>query len=131
VVKNAAEMARALQGYGFRLVSGGTDNHLRLVDLRPKSITGKAAERVLGHAGITSNKNAIPFDPEKPAVTSGLRLGTAAVTSRGMKENEMREIARAIDEVLSKPEDEPAIRSVRARMADLSSSFPLYKSIKK
>jgi glycine hydroxymethyltransferase len=101
-----------------------------LVDLRPKKITGKAAERVLEKAGITSNKNAIPFDPEKPAVTSGLRLGTAAVTSRGMKENEMREIARAIDEALSKPEDASAIRSVRARMADLSSSFPLYKSIK-
>ena len=131
VVKNAAEMARALQGYGFRLVSGGTDNHLMLVDLRPKNITGKIAERALGEAGITSNKNAIPFDPEKPAVTSGLRLGTAAVTSRGMKENEMREIARAIDEALSKPEDASVIRSVRARMADLSSSFPLYKSIKK
>jgi glycine hydroxymethyltransferase len=131
VVKNASEMARALQGYGFRLVSGGTDNHLMLVDLRPKNITGKAAERVLEKAGITYNKNAIPFDPEKPAVTSGLRLGTAAVTSRGMKENEMREIARAIDEVLSKPEDASVIRSVRARMADLSSSFPLYKSIKK
>ncbi|MDR1580263.1 MAG: serine hydroxymethyltransferase [Synergistaceae bacterium] len=130
VVKNAAEMARALQGYGFRLVSGGTDNHLMLVDLRPKNITGKVAERVLEEAGITSNKNAIPFDPEKPAVTSGLRLGTAAVTSRGMKENEMREIARAIDEVLSKPADESVIRAVRVRMADLSSSFPLYKSIK-
>jgi glycine hydroxymethyltransferase len=129
VVKNAAEMARVLQGYGFRLVSGGTDNHLMLVDLRPKNITGKAAERVLEEAGITSNKNAIPFDPEKPAVTSGLRLGAAAVTSRGMKENEMREIARAIDEVLSNPADASAIRSVRARMADLSSSFPLYKSI--
>jgi glycine hydroxymethyltransferase len=130
VVKNAAELAGALQGYGFRLVSGGTDNHLMLVDLRPKKITGKAAERVLGEAGITSNKNAIPFDPEKPAVTSGLRLGSAAVTSRGMKENEMREIARAIDETLSKPEDASVIRSVRARMAELSASFPLYKSIK-
>ena len=131
VVKNAAELACALQGYGFRLVSGGTDNHLMLADLRPKNITGKAAERVLEEAGITSNKNAIPFDPEKPAVTSGLRLGTAAVTSRGMKENEMREIARAIDEVLSKPADASVVRSVRARMADLSTSFPLYKSIKK
>jgi glycine hydroxymethyltransferase len=131
VVKNAAELACALQGYGFRLVSGGTDNHLMLADLRPKNITGKAAERVLEEAGITSNKNAIPFDPEKPAVTSGLRLGTAAVTSRGMKENEMREIARAIDEVLSKPADASVVRSVRARMADLSTSFPLYKNIKK
>jgi glycine hydroxymethyltransferase len=130
VVKNAYEMARALQGYGFRLVSGGTDNHLMLVDLRPKNITGKAAERALEHAGITSNKNAIPFDPEKPAVTSGLRLGTAAITSRGMMENEMREIARAIDEALSKPEDASTIGAVRARMAELSASFPLYKSMK-
>jgi glycine hydroxymethyltransferase len=129
IVKNAAAMAKALQGYGFRLVSGGTDNHMMLVDLRTKKITGKAAERVLEDAGITSNKNAIPFDTEKPAVTSGLRLGTAAVTSRGMKETEMLEIARAIDEVLSSPDDENAIRGVRSRMADLSSGFPLYGSL--
>jgi glycine hydroxymethyltransferase len=129
VVKNAAAMAKSLQEYGFRLVSGGTDNHMMLVDLRPKGITGKAAERVLEDAGITSNKNAIPFDPEKPAVTSGLRLGAAAVTSRGMKEDEMRVIAGAINEVLSSPEAEAVIRGVRSRMADLSSSFPLYRSL--
>ncbi|MDR3076945.1 MAG: serine hydroxymethyltransferase [Synergistaceae bacterium] len=129
VVKNAAEMAQALQGHGFRLVSGGTDNHMMLVDLRPKKITGKAAERVLEEAGITANKNAIPFDPEKPMVTSGLRLGSAAVTSRGMKEDEMRVIASAIDEVLSSPEDAEAIKRVRSRMADLSAGFPLYTSL--
>jgi glycine hydroxymethyltransferase len=129
VVRNASEMARALQGHGFRLVSGGTDNHMMLVDLRPKKITGKSAERALEDAGITANKNSIPFDPEKPMVTSGLRLGAAAVTSRGMKEDEMRVIAEAINEVLSSPEDADTIKRVRSRMADLSSSFPLYESL--
>jgi glycine hydroxymethyltransferase len=129
VVRNTAELARALQDCGFRLVSGGTDNHMMLVDLRPKRITGKVAERVLESAGITSNKNAIPFDPEKPMVTSGLRLGAAAVTSRGMMEGEMRVIASAIDEVLSSPEDEAAIKRARSRMADLSAGFPLYRSL--
>ena len=126
VVKNAAELAKAMQERGFRLVSGGTDNHLMLVDLRPKKITGKAAETVLEDAGITTNKNAIPFDPEKPMVTSGLRLGSAAVTTRGMKEEEMRVIAEGIDDVLSAPEDAAVIKRVRARMAELSSAFPLY-----
>ena len=129
VVKNAAELAKALQERGFRLVSGGTDNHMMLVDLRPKKITGKAAEKVLEEAGITANKNAIPFDPEKPMVTSGLRLGSAAVTSRGMKEEEMRVIAEGIDEVLSAPEDAAVIKRVRASMAGLSSEFPLYASM--
>ncbi|MDR2779984.1 MAG: serine hydroxymethyltransferase [Synergistaceae bacterium] len=129
VVKNAAALGLALQARGFRLVSGGTDNHMVLLDLRSRRITGKAAERVLEEAGITTNKNAIPYDPEKPAVTSGLRLGSAAVTSRGMKEDEMKEIARAIDEVLSSPEDAATTRGVRSRMADLSAAFPLYKSL--
>jgi glycine hydroxymethyltransferase len=129
VVKNAAALGFALQERGFRLVSGGTDNHMVLLDLRSRHITGKAAERVLEKAGITSNKNAIPFDPEKPAVTSGLRLGSAAVTSRGMKEDEMKEIARAIDEALSSPEDAVTARGVRSRMADLNAAFPLYKSL--
>jgi len=129
VVKNAAELAKAMQERGFRLVSGGTDNHLMLVDLRPKKITGKAAETVLEDAGITTNKNAIPFDPEKPMVTSGLRLGSAAVTTRGMKEEEMRVIAEGIDDVLSAPEDAAVIKRVRARMAELSSAFPLYESM--
>ncbi|MDR1510314.1 MAG: serine hydroxymethyltransferase [Synergistaceae bacterium] len=129
VIKNAAALGLALRERGFRLVSGGTDNHMVLLDLRSRRITGKAAERVLEEAGITSNKNAIPFDPEKPAVTSGLRLGSAAVTSRGMKEGEMKEIARAIDEVLSSPEDAMTARRVRSRMADLNAAFQLYKSL--
>jgi glycine hydroxymethyltransferase len=126
VVKNAAVLGSALLERGFRLVSGGTDNHMVLLDLRSRHITGKAAERLLEKAGITSNKNAIPFDPEKPAVTSGLRLGSAAVTSRGMKENEMEEIARAIDDVLSSPDDTASIQRVRSRMTDLNAAFPLY-----
>jgi glycine hydroxymethyltransferase len=129
VIKNAAALGFALLDRGFRLVSGGTDNHMVLLDLRSRHITGKTAEQVLEEAGITSNKNAIPFDPEKPAVTSGLRLGSAAVTSRGMKEGEMKEIAGAIDEVLSSPDDASTVRRVRSRMADLNAAFPLYKSL--
>ena len=104
-------------------------SHMMLLDLRAKKITGKAAEAVLEDAGITANKNAIPFDPEKPMVTSGLRLGSAAVTTRGMKEQEMRVIAEGINEVLSAPEDAAVIKRVRSRMAELSSAFPLYESM--
>lgn len=129
VVKNASVLANALVERGFRIVSGGTDNHLMLVDLRPKNITGKTAEGLLGEAGITTNKNAIPFDPEKPMVTSGLRFGTAAVTARGMKEPEMLVIADSIDEVLSAPQDENARKTVRKRVADLGAAFPLYESL--
>jgi len=129
VVKNASALANALTERGFRIVSGGTDNHLMLVDLRPKGITGKKAENLLGEAGITTNKNAIPFDPEKPMVTSGLRFGTAAVTSRGMKEPEMVLIADAIDRVLSAPDDPSSREAIKAKMADLGDSFPLYESL--
>jgi len=129
VVKNASALANALTERGFRIVSGGTDNHLMLVDLRPKGITGKKAENLLGEAGITTNKNAIPFDPEKPMVTSGLRFGTAAVTSRGMKEPEMVLIADAIDRVLSSPDDPSSREAIKAKMADLGDSFPLYESL--
>ncbi|MDL2263717.1 serine hydroxymethyltransferase [Synergistaceae bacterium OttesenSCG-928-I11] len=129
VVRNAATLSGALQDRGFRIVSGGTDNHLMLLDVRPKSITGKIAEKILGEAGITTNKNAIPFDPEKPMVTSGLRLGTAAVTARGMGVDQMGEIADAIDRVLSAPEDETVRKNARAKMAELASSFPLYANL--
>ena len=98
IVANAAAMARTIAARGFRLVSGGTDNHLVLVDLRPKKMTGKIAEKALDKAGITVNKNKIPFDPEKPLVTSGIRIGVPAVTTRGMKEAEMSEIAALIEE---------------------------------
>ncbi|MDR1943838.1 MAG: serine hydroxymethyltransferase [Synergistaceae bacterium] len=129
VVENASVLSSSLQERGFRIVSGGTDNHLMLVDLRPKGLTGKAAEKLLGEAGITANKNAIPFDPEKPMVTSGLRFGTAAVTTRGMTATEMEELADAIDKVLSAPGDEALRKAVRSRMADLGAAFPLYESL--
>ena len=99
-MRNARALAGRLAGEGFRIVSGGTDNHLMLVDLRPFGVTGKVAQEALDHAGITCNKNAIPNDPEKPFVTSGLRLGTAAVTTAGMGETEMAEIAALIARVL-------------------------------
>jgi glycine hydroxymethyltransferase len=126
VVRNASALAAGLKERGFRLVSGGTDNHMMLVDLRPKGLTGKLAERLLHEAGITSNKNAIPSDPEKPMVTSGLRFGTAAVTTRGMAEREMAMIADAINDVLSAPDDEALRRSTRSKMTDLCRAFPLY-----
>jgi glycine hydroxymethyltransferase len=129
VTENASALCKALQDRGFRVVSGGTDNHLMLLDVRSKSITGKAAEKILGDAGITTNKNAIPFDPEKPMVTSGLRLGTAAVTARGMGADQMAAIADAIDRVLSAPEDETVRKRVRDGMADLAASFPLYADL--
>ena len=130
VVSNARALSLALQERGFRIVSGGTDNHLMLVDLRPKKITGKLAENLLGEAGITTNKNAIPFDPEKPMVTSGLRFGTAAVTTRGMKETEMVIVADAIDDVLSAPDDAALRKATKSKMAELGAAFPLYESIR-
>ncbi|MDR3355329.1 MAG: serine hydroxymethyltransferase [Synergistaceae bacterium] len=129
VVENASALCSALMERGFRMVSGGTDNHLMLVDLRSKGITGKLGESILGEAGITSNKNTIPFDPEKPMITSGLRFGTAAVTTRGMGPEQMTALADAIDDVLSAPDDTDKRREVRARIAELSAAFPLYESL--
>lgn len=125
IVNNAKALAKALEGEGFRLVSGGTDNHLMLVDLRSKEITGRKAEQVLDRAGITVNKNAIPFDPEPPVRTSGIRLGTAAVTTRGMKEPEMAEIAKLIAGALGGLSAE----EIRARVAELLAVFPLYPGL--
>ncbi len=125
IVKNAATLAAALAAKGLRIVSGGTDNHLMLVDLRPKKLTGKIAQEALDKAGITVNKNMIPFDPEKPAVTSGIRIGTPAVTTRGMKEAEMQAIADLIDEVLSAPENAEVQARVKAKVRALTAKFPL------
>jgi len=125
IIKNAATLAAALAKNGFRIVSGGTDNHLMLVDLRPKKLTGKIAQEALDKAGITVNKNMIPFDPEKPTVTSGIRIGTPAVTTRGMKEPEMELIAGFITEVLDKPNDPAVADAVRAKVRALTSRFPL------
>ena len=125
IVKNAKALAESLTGRGFRLVSGGTDNHLILIDVRSKGLTGKKAEALLEEVNITTNKNTIPFDPEKPAVTSGIRIGTPAVTTRGMKEAEMEEIAELIDLALDETKDRAEIRN---RVLDLCNRFPLYKN---
>ena len=127
VVKNAKAMADALVTGGLRIVSGGTDNHLMLVDLRPKGVTGKLAEESLEKAGITCNKNAIPNDPEKPFITSGVRLGTPAITARGMKEDESVKIAEMIIKVLENVNDDEKIAEVRNEVLRLTEKFPLYK----
>jgi len=129
VVANARTLAEGLRERGFDLVSGGTDNHLLLVDLRSKGLTGKVAEARLEQAGITVNKNAIPFDPEKPFVTSGIRIGTAAVTTRGFREAEMTRIAALIADVLESPDDEARIHRARAESSEMGSIFPLYPEI--
>ncbi len=129
VVSNAAALADALLKRGFRLVSGGTDNHLILLDVRSRNVTGKEAEVLLGEVGITANKNMIPFDPAKPMVTSGVRLGTAAITTRGMKEADMEKIADAVEKVLSNPDNEQIKKEVRSGMAKLTEEFPLYPDL--
>jgi glycine hydroxymethyltransferase len=128
IVANAKALAEALRVAGLRLCSGGTDNHLMLVDLRPKSITGKIAEEVLGKAGITVNKNVIPFDPEKPTVTSGIRIGTPAVTTRGMGKGEMEEIGRMIGSALDRANDDAFLARVRGKVREMAHQFPLYAS---
>ncbi len=127
VVENAAALADALKAHGFRLVSGGTDNHLMLIDVRNKNITGKAAEKALDHAGITVNKNTIPNDPQSPFVTSGLRVGTPAVTTRGMNPETMKAIAALIDQALSDPENQSNLAAVKAKVNEICNRFPFYK----
>ena len=126
VVKNAQIVAQTLTERGLRIVSGGTQSHVMLVDLRPKNITGKAAEAALGNAHMTINKNAIPNDPEKPMVTSGVRIGTPAMTTRGFKDDEARATAHLIADVLDHPNDEMHITAVRAKVHALTSRFPVY-----
>jgi glycine hydroxymethyltransferase len=126
IVANAQKLAGALTTAGFRLVSGGTDNHLMLVDVFSKGITGKLAEAALGKAGITVNKNAIPFDRNPPMVASGIRVGTPAVTTRGMREAEMETIAELITRALQTPEDDRALAMIRAEVETLCRKFPLY-----
>ncbi len=126
IVANASRLAAALVAAGFRLVSGGTDNHLMLVDVFSKGITGKVAEAALDKAGITVNKNAIPFDPNPPMVASGIRIGTPAVTTRGMREAEMETIAELITRALTAPADDRALAMVRTEVETLCRKFPLY-----
>ena len=127
VVKNAAAMAETLVQRGLRIVSGRTESHVMLVDLRAKGITGKEAENVLGQAHITCNKNAIPNDPQKPMVTSGIRLGSPAMTTRGFGEAQARLTAELIADVLDQPHDEANIAAVRAKVAALTRDFPVYR----
>lgn len=127
VLENAQALAAGLIKKGFRLVSGGTDNHLLLVDVRNKNITGKAAEKALDKAGITVNKNTIPNDPASPFVTSGLRLGTPAVTTRGMTPEVMEKIAALIDQAITDPENEDNLASVKNQVIEVCKNFPFYK----
>jgi glycine hydroxymethyltransferase len=127
VIRNAQIVAETLTARGLRIVSGGTQSHVMLVDLRPKGITGKEAEAVLGSAHMTINKNAIPNDPEKPMVTSGVRIGTPAMTTRGFKDEEARLTANLIADVLDKPRDTANIDAVRTRVHALTSRFPVYR----
>jgi glycine hydroxymethyltransferase len=126
VVKNAKALAAALMDHGFNLVSGGTDNHLMLVDLSGTEITGKVAEATLEKAGITVNKNAVPFDTRSPFVTSGFRIGTPATTTRGLKEKEMEQVASWIDRALHSIDDEAKLQAIRAEVRELCRRYPLY-----
>ncbi|MBF1165350.1 MAG: serine hydroxymethyltransferase [Dechloromonas agitata] len=127
VLRNARIIAETLTERGLRIVSGRTESHVMLVDLRSKGITGKAAEAALGQAHITINKNAIPNDPEKPFVTSGVRIGTPALTTRGFKDEEARQTARLIADVLDNPHDEANLAAVRAKVGELTCCFPVYR----
>lgn len=127
IVKNARALADGLMRRGFKIVSGGTDTHLMLVDLRNKRLTGDVAEEVLDKAGITVNKNSIPHDPEKPFVTSGIRLGTPALTTRGMKEEEMERIAELIMDAVDHRYDDFYLAGLRKEVLRLTKRFPLYQ----
>jgi glycine hydroxymethyltransferase len=129
IVKNAARLASGLAAAGFRLVSGGTDNHLMLVDVFSRGLTGKVAEAALGRAGITVNKNAIPFDTNPPLVASGIRVGTPAVTTRGLREPEMDAIATLIARALAAPDDDAVLAGVRRDVEALCRKFPLYPTL--
>lgn len=126
VLENAKAMSHAFMQKGYNLVSNGTDNHLMLIDLRNKGLTGKVAEQALEKANITLNKNMVPFDTESPFVTSGIRIGSPAMTTRGLGTDEFREIARLIDKVLQNPDNESVIKSVKNEVSDLCDQFPLY-----
>jgi glycine hydroxymethyltransferase len=129
VIKNAQTMASSLINFGFKVISGGTDNHLMLIDLRNKNLTGKQAQEMLDEVGITCNKNAVPFDDKSPLITSGIRIGTAALTTRGMKEPEMIKIAELINDVISNPQSEDIKKSTLKKIEDITSEFPLYPEL--
>ncbi|MCK5220089.1 MAG: serine hydroxymethyltransferase, partial [Candidatus Aminicenantes bacterium] len=129
VVKNASTLSAELINHELRIVSGGTDNHLMLVDVTPLNITGKDAETALDLAGITVNKNTIPFDQNPPMVSSGIRLGTPSLTTRGMKENEMKTVAELIVEALKNIKDESVLARIKGKVKELTSGFSIYSDI--
>lgn len=129
IIKNSKTLANELMGLGYDIISGGTDNHLMLVDLTKKDLSGKKVENALGAAGITVNKNMIPFDTKSPFVTSGIRIGTPAVTTRGMKENEMKVIASFIDRAITNIDNEQTLASIKNEVAQFCSKFPLYPEL--
>ena len=129
IIKNAQTLASTLLDMEYEVVSGGTDNHLMLVDLTNRDISGKKAERALETAGITVNKNMVPFDKRSPFVTSGIRIGTPAMTTRGMKENEMKQIASWIDTAINNNDDENILSGIRSDVEELCSKFPLYPEL--
>ena len=126
VAKNAKAMASEFVKRGYKIISGGTDNHLMLIDLRSKNLTGKIAEETLIKADITINKNMVPFDTQSPMVTSGMRIGTPAITTRGMKEKDIVKVVDLIDEALKKPTDEKHLKAVKRKVNTLMKKFPLY-----
>jgi glycine hydroxymethyltransferase len=125
VIINARHMAQTLQNLGYKIVAGGTDNHMVMVDLRPKQMTGRSAEQMLEKAGLTVNRVCVPYDPEKPRITSGIRIGTAAITTRNMKEQEVEQIAQYINEVLTREQNEHKLEQIRAEVALFCKRFPL------
>jgi glycine hydroxymethyltransferase len=129
VINNAKALADRLTSHGFKIISGGTDNHLMLIDLRNKNITGKQAQEMLDELGITCNKNAVPYDDKSPLITSGIRLGSPALTTRGMKEADMHKIADMINEIISNPANEDTKKDIKQRIDDLTSEYPLYPEL--
>ena len=130
IIKNARALASKMSEFGFDIISGGTDNHLMLIDLTNKNVTGKQSEIALGLAGITVNKNMVPFDQRSPFVTSGIRIGTPAATTRGMKENEMHRIAELINKTINNIDNEEKLSQIKSEVIDLCSNFPLYSELK-
>ena len=128
VILNSKAMSKALMDKGYEIISGGTDNHLMLIDLHNKDISGKKAERVLGEAHITVNKNMIPFDDRSPFITSGIRIGTPAITTRGMKEDDMLKVVDWIDRLITDPDNEENIQTVGDEVKAFASQFPLFES---
>ncbi len=129
VIKNAKALANSLSSFGFKIISGGTDNHLMLIDLRSKNITGKQAQELLDEVGITCNKNAVPFDDKSPLITSGIRLGSPALTTRGFNEKDMEKVATMINDIISAPESDDVKKNVRQRIDDITAEYPLYPEL--